>query len=411
MTQKYDLQSAAFHADPYPMLTQMIADGPMVEAKMPMIGKIWWATGHEAVGDFLKGQDIFASDPRNAGKKNIFGVPWLPRTYRILMENMLMLDDPDHRRLRKLVDAPFKKGWIDGYRDTIETITDRLLDEIEANGETDIVGQFARYLPLEVICEILGLEGDRDEFKGWMSKITTSVSAWTIVSIIPLMKRIITYMRGEVERVRRNPDSPGLLTEMVHAEADGEKMSEDELLSMLVILFMAGHETTTHLISMGVHSFLTHPEELEKLRSDWALMPSAVEEILRYASPVQGTKPRMAREDIEFHGAQLEKGDRVMGLLAAANVDAAAFKDPLKFDITRDDKARHVGFGGGIHLCLGLHLARAEGQIALQHLFRRWENIRFAVPESELDWHTRLGMRGFKSLPLDYDVVGVKVAA
>ena len=180
---------------------------------------------------------------------------------------------------------------------------------------------------------------------------------------------------------------------------------------MVVILFMAGHETTVHLISMAMHSFITHPDQLDLLRSDYSLMPQAVEEVMRYTTPVQATKPRMAREDMEFHGAQMKKGDKCMAVLAAANIDVSVFDDPLKFDIQRDNAARHTGFGGGIHLCLGIHLARAEAQIALERLFRRWENIRFAVPESELDWHTRLGMRGFKALPLEFDVVGVKVAA
>lgn len=405
MTQKYDLQSAAYHADPWPTLNRMLADGPVIDSRMPLIGKVWWVTGHDAVQEFLKSQDRFVSDPRNIGKKNMFGVPWLPRTYRILMENILMLDDPRHRRLRKFVDAPFRKGWIDQYRPTIAAIADRLLDDMEQKGEKDITGHFARELPLEVICEILGLQGNREMFKRWMADMTGSMSAWLIISMIPRLRNILKYMQGEIDRVRATP-GPGLLSEMVHAEADGEQMSDEELLSMVVILFIAGHETTVHLISMALHSFITHPEQLEILRGDYALMPQAVEEVMRYAAPVQATKPRMARQDMEFHGARLKKGDRCMAVLATANIDGSVFDDPLAFNILRDDKARHVGFGGGIHLCLGIHLARAEAQIALERVFRCWENIRFAVPESELDWHKRLGLRGFKALPLEWDLVG-----
>ena len=396
---KFDLQSAAFHRNPYPTLARLLAEGPVVEWKLPLIGKIHWATSFEAASDFLKGAERFAADGRNAGKGNALGIRWIPGPLRVLTKNMLLMDEPDHRRLRKLVDAPFRKGWIDAYRPTIAGIADRLLDEIEVRGEHDIVSGFARALPLEVICEMLGLQGDRREFMEWMTGFSGRMNAWTLIRIIPTIGRLTAYLRKEIDRARVD-QQPCLLTEIVNAEADGERMTDDEMMAMLILLFVAGHETTTHLLSTGIHALLTHRDQLDLFKADGSRAPQAVEEILRYCSPVQATKPRMARHDMEFHGTRLKRGDKVMAMLASANVDPAAFNDPLRFDILRDGKNRHVGFGGGLHLCLGMHLARAEAQIALERLFTRWPAVRIAVPDAELKWQARLGMHGLASLPL-----------
>ena len=395
----FDVQSAAYHRNPYPTLARLLAAGPMVAWKMPLLGQVHWATSFESASDFLKGADRFAADGRNAGKRNSLGIRWVPRTLRILMQNMLLMDEPDHRRLRKLVDAPFHRGWIDAYRPTIAGIADRLLDEIQSRGERDIVPGFARALPLEVICEILGLQGDRRQFMAWMANFSGAMNAWTLIRVIPALRKMMAYLRREIDRVQVE-QPPCLLTEIVNAEADGDRMTDDEMMSMVVLLFAAGHETTTHLLSSGIHALLTHRDQLELLKADASHAPQAVEEILRYCSPVQATKPRMARRDMEFHGTRLKRGDRVMAMLASANVDPAAFDDPLRFDILRDGKNRHVGFGGGLHLCLGIHLARAEAQIALERLFARWPDVRLAVPDDELRWQPRLGMRGLASLPL-----------
>jgi cytochrome P450 len=189
------------------------------------------------------------------------------------------------------------------------------------------------------------------------------------------------------------------VTELVQAEADGERLSEDELLAMVLVLFVAGHETTTHLISTSVVDLLAHPDQLDLLKSNPSLMPNAVEELQRHNSPVQATKPRMTRKDMEFHGVRLKQGDRVMGLLASANADPVHFSDPLTLDLKRENP-RHLGYGGGMHLCLGMHLARLESEIALTRIFERWPDLALAVPASEVRWLARPGMRGPLVLPL-----------
>jgi cytochrome P450 len=208
----------------------------------------------------------------------------------------------------------------------------------------------------------------------------------------------MTMLREEFENRRANP-RPGLVTELVQAEADGEKLSEDELLAMVFLLFLAGHETTTHLISTSALDLLQHPDQRDMLKADPSLMPNAVEELHRHNSPVQATKPRMARQDMEFHGVQLKQGDRVFGLLASANADPAHFENPEKLDLRREG-VRHAGYGGGMHLCLGMHLAKLETEIALERLLTRWPSMSLAVPADEVRWLRRPGIRGPTSLPL-----------
>lgn len=407
---KFDLQSAEFMRDPFPTLAAMREAGPVIENKMPLMGRVWLATTHDAVTDMLKGADKFASDGRNVpGARSV--VPrWMPRNLKTLAENMLLMDDPDHRRLRKLVDAPFLARSIDSFRPEIARLADELLDRMEAEGNRDLVSGFARALPLIVICELLGLEGeDKREFMKWTDRMMRGVSVLMILRSITALGKMLRYIRSEIAAARAG-QREGLLVDIVNAEADGDRMSEDELVSMVAILFVAGHETTTHLISTSVASLADHPEQLAALKADPSLMPQAVEELHRYNSPVQATKPRIVRDDIEFHGVQLKRGDKIMAFLAAANSDPAAFEQPEILDIHAERSARHAGFGGGIHLCLGLQLARAEGQIALEKIFTRWPDLQIAPPESR-EWITRLGIHGYRSLPVKWGGEELREAA
>ena len=411
MVHKFDLQSQAFMRDPFPTLAELRATGPVIEIKVPLMGRVWLATSHAAVTDMLKGAELFASDGRNVpgGKSTV--PRWMPKNLRLLGENMLMMDDPDHRRLRKLVDGPFLARSITAYRPQITALADGLLDRMEATGNRDIVTGYARALPLLVICEMLGLAGDdKQQFMDWTDQMTRSVGIWTIIRTMPALGRMIRYIRSEIAAAR-NGEREGLLVDLVNAEADGDRMSEDELVAMVAILFFAGHETTTHLISTGIGTLCAHPDQLAALQADWSLAAPAVEELMRYNSPVQMTKPRIVRADIDFHGAQLKRGDRIMACLAAANSDPEVFEEPERFDIWRERPQRHTGFGGGIHLCLGLHLARAEGQIALERLFRRWPDLRVPQPIAERAWIPRLGLHGYRSLPIELETLGQLEAA
>ncbi len=406
MTRSYqfDLQSADYMRDPFPTLAAMRKAGPVIRLKIPLMGKVWCTTGFEATGDFLKGADKFASDGRNVEGNHSTIPRWMPKSMKLLAENMLLMDDPDHRRLRKLVDGPFLARQIDAYRPDIARIADQLLDRMKAEGNDDIVGGFARALPLQVISEILGLAGEgRSQFLGWTDKMTRSLGIWMIIQTIPALGRMIRYIRSEIAAARVGQRS-GLLVDLVNAEDNGVRMSEDELVAMVAILFIAGHETTTHLLSTGIATLLDHSDTLAALKADWSLAPQVVEEIHRLNSPVQMTKPRVVRDDMTFHGAELKRGDKIIASLAAANADPLEFDEPERFDIHRNRPQRHVGFGGGIHLCLGLHLARAEGQVALERLFTRYPDLSIPAPTEERQWIRRIGIHGFERLPVDFGV-------
>lgn len=400
---RFDLQSAEFMRDPFPTFERMRAAGPVIELKLPLMGRCWCTTTHAATMDFLKGADKFASDGRNVpGGKSV--VPrWMPKSIKLLSENMLMMDEPDHRRLRKLVDAPFLARRIDEFRPEIAQITEELLDKMEVEGQRDFVAGFARALPLIVICDLLGLGGeDRRGFMRWTERMMRGVSVWHIFALIPALSKMLGYIRSEIAEARAG-NRTGLLTELVEAEQDGDRMSEDELVAMVAILFVAGHETTTHLLSTSVATLCDRRDLLEELQSDWSLLPQALEELHRYNSPVAMTKPRIVRDDCEFHGARMKRGDKIIASLAAANSDPAMFPDPQRIDFARENAARHAGFGGGIHLCLGLQLARAEAQVAVERLFARWPKLDVGVPQDQREWITRLGIHGYRSLPVKFD--------
>jgi cytochrome P450 len=407
---RFDIFSQDFKRNPWPVLADMRAAGPLVEFSFPVVGRVFLATTWNSVGDFLKGGDQFAADARNAGKSNSLGFWWAPRMIRILGQNMLTLDDPDHRRLRKLVDAPFRRDRIEALRPAIARLADELMDEMERSGSPDLVHDFARQLPLRVISEMLGLEQtDRQQVTQWMAEFSDIRSPMSVARIFSSIGKMMKHLREEFERRRKDPRE-GLVTELVQAEADGERLSEDELVAMVFLLFIAGHETTTHLVSTSVLDLLGHPDQLDMLKGDPALMPNAVEELHRRNSPVQATKPRMARQDMDFHGMRLKQGDRVMGFLASANADPAHFPEPEKLDLRREN-VRHAGYGGGMHLCLGMHLARVESEVALGRLFARWPDLQLSVPANELRWLGRPGMRGPIAMPMRLGAAAEKARA
>jgi len=386
--------------DPFPALAAMRAAGPVIRMRLPLIGKCWVATSYEAVGDVLKGADKFASDGRNVPGGRSAIPRWLPRNLKRLGDNILLMDDPDHRRLRKLVDAPFLARRIDEFRPEIARISAELLDRMEAEPQPDVVRHFARPLPLTVICEMLGLAGeDKGGFMEWTDRMMGGVGVWAILSALPALGQMLDYIRAEIAQARAGRRS-GLLAELVLAEEGGDRMSEDELVSMVTILFVAGHETTTHLISTSIATLHDRPDIRAELTADPALIPGAVEELHRQNSPVSMTKPRIVREDMVFHGVQLKRGDKILANLAAANSDPDAFAEPLTIDIRRQNAARHLGYGGGIHLCLGLHLARAEAQIALGQVLQRFPDLSLVDAPKDREWITRLGLHGYRRLPV-----------
>jgi len=259
------------------------------------------------------------------------------------------------------------------------------------------MSEFCRDLPLSVICAMLGLpEQDHDRFKSWLGGLKDTANIGAVIRAILGVISVVRYLR-RVSRPGGGALPDGLIAALRDAETDGQTLSEDELVSMIFLLFGAGQETTTHLISGGLLALLSHEDQLRKLRSDPGLMSTCVEECLRYVSPVQMTKPRFATRDVVWQGQQFRRGDMFAGFLAAANCDPAWFEHPHSFDIARHPNP-HLSFGTGVHFCLGFQLARAEAAIGFERILARFPDMRFAT--EQIAWHKRLGIRALAQLPV-----------
>ncbi len=290
---------------------------------------------------------------------------------------LLFIDPPDHTRIRRLVTSAFTPRAVEGMRAHIREIVDEILDEAAERGELDVVADLGYLLPVRVICEMLDVpRGDVHLFREWSSAATRLldgvIPADELTHAVGGAIQLIAYLDGHIDERRSHPGDD-LLSGLIAAEEAGETLTEAELRSTTLLLFVAGHETTLNLIGNGTHALLRHPGELARLRDDPSLVAGAVEECLRWDGPVHLTG-RIATEDLDVNGLRVERGQQVMALLAAANRDPDRFPDPDRFDIARPDN-HHLTFSHGIHYCLGASLARAEGQIALGSLVQRFAEL------------------------------------
>jgi cytochrome P450 len=398
---KADLTSVASKRDPFPGLAAMRAAGPVIPVKFPLLGKAWLTTTHAASIAMVKDNETFVQEGHHAGKASVgaAGMPWwMPKNIRLLANNMLQKDEPDHRRLRKLVDRAFARRDILAMRGRVEAIADRLLDGFEARGEADLANEYARKLPLEVICDLLGLpDADRPGFSDWTRKAFAIKGPLDLLRMMGVMERLTSYLRGQIEACRREPRT-GLIADLVRDEDDGDTLSENELLSMVLLLLVAGFETTTHLIGDCVVALEQHPEQKAFLLADPAgRVERAIEELARFNSPVQMTKPRFVARDVEFLGAKLKRGELIVAYLASANSDPAVFEAAEDLRLDRFPNP-HLVFSSGIHHCLGMQLARVEAQCAVARLYARFPDLRIPPPDA-IQWDGRLGIRGVAALP------------
>jgi cytochrome P450 len=335
----------------------------------------------------------------------IFGPERLEEpSYAAMAKWMLMQDPPDHTRLRGLVVKAFTARRVEEMRPRIEDIVNRLLDRLEPQGHMDLIADFAYRIPVTVICDMLGIsQEDHDTFLA-----NGRIGGRLLEPVPPTRDEIdeanahfamlADYFRRLFDLRRREPGDD-LTSELVHAEEEGHKLSEEELTANIMLLFGAGHETTVNLIGNGLLALFRHPDQLQLLRKNPALIGSAIEEFLRYDSSVQ-IVARTAFEDIKVGSVDLAKGQSVVCLLGAANRDPEAFADPDRLDITRR-QGRPFSFGGGIHHCLGAQLARIEGEIAIATLLRRLPNLRLDDPHNP-QWRPTFALRGLKSLPASW---------
>jgi cytochrome P450 len=395
-----DLISPGFHANPTLTLEQLRPLGSIVQVKLPIMGKIALCTTHDTCSAFLKDHTTFVRDPANAGKMTQSRIlRLLPRTLSLLALNMLGHDDPEHRRLRGLVDVAFQRRHIEAIGPIIADVTDRLLDQMRGLKQADLMDLFCRDLPLSVICVMLGLpDRDHDRFKHWLGGLKDTANVWAVLRAVPGVIRVVSYLRT-MARPGSEAKPDGLIAALRDTEVEGRRLSEDELVSMIFLLFGAGQETTTHLISGGLLELLRNEDQRRRLQANMSLMPLCVEECLRHVSPVQLTKPRWASCDTMLGGRQFRRGDMVAAFLTAANRDPAKFTDPHEFDLTRRPNP-HLSFGTGVHFCLGFQLARAEAAIAFERILTRYPDVRLAVHPSRITWRKRVGIRALSSLPV-----------
>lgn len=393
-----DFSSQAYFRNPVAEITRLREAGPIVEVEFPLIGKVWTTTTQEMADRVLKDGTTFTIRRDDGG---IVGMPWwMPAIVGALANNMLSMDEPDHTRLRGIVDEAFRRRAILDMEPRIQALADQLADKLFAAGSpADLVERYARKLPLSVICELLGLPlADRPKFTAWAGRFTRFTSSIGLLAAIPSILALRRYMSQRLEAAREQ-GGEGLIAELVRAEGECQRITGNEVVAMLFLLLFAGHETTTHLISGSVYELVKNPGLRDWLEQDWSRVNLAVEEFLRFISPVQFTKPRFVRKDVELGGVRVRKGDRIMPMLAAANLDPQANPNPEKLDLERRPN-RHVAFGTGIHFCLGHQLARIEGSCALTALFRRWPKLGLAVDESEIRWRPRAGFRAIERLPV-----------
>jgi cytochrome P450 len=400
---RVDLFDPVFKADPYPTYARLRSSAPVHRATMPDGRGVWLITRYEYVLAVLKDQR-FVKDWRSAlTPEQLAEIPPIPEVMKPLSRNMLDTDPPDHERLRALVSKAFTPRLIERMRPRVQAIADGLLDAVQDRGGMDLIDDYAFPLPITVIAELLGVPAeDRNNFREWSDAAVSGNASQEYLEeiLIPHMQAFTDYLRALFEEKHANPRDD-LVSALVQAEEAGDKLSEDELLGMVFLLLVAGHETTVNLIGNGVLALLQHPDQLRKLKDDPSLIKPAVEELLRYDGPVETSTERFAREDVDMGRTVIPRGEMVLVVLAAADHDPERFSDPDNLDITRTDN-RHLAFGKGVHHCLGAPLARMEGQIAISTLLRRMPNLRLKGSPESLSWRPGMILRGLRGLPVEF---------
>jgi cytochrome P450 PksS len=396
-----DLFSPSFKANPYPTYTRLRREAPVVATRLRDGREAWLVSRYADVAQVLKDPRI-AKDRRRVAKplrlpmERLFGP-----LVRALQYNMLDLDPPDHTRLRGLVHKAFTPRLIERLRDRIQGLADQLLDRVASRGELDLVADYALPIPATIIADLLGVpRADRHKFHRWSSKLVTLTTGGDALTAVPYMLVFIAYLKRLIARRRRDPRDD-LITALIRAEEAGDHLNSNEVLSMAFLLLVAGHETTVNLITDGTLALLEWPDQLAKLRDDPGLLDqgTAVEELLRYASPIQIATERYASEPLELSGVTLPYGSLVLAVLGSANRDERQFSDSEGLNLRRTPNP-HLALGQGIHYCLGAPLARLEGRIAFETLLRRIPEFRVAVPLHMLRRKRGIFLRGLEQLPL-----------
>lgn len=394
-----NLTTKEFQHNPYPTYESLRKRNDATAVKLGLLGDAIMVTRYDDVVTVLKDPRFSNERHKALGTNDWSKMWWLPGPLRVLAKSMVLIDDPDHARLRNLVHKGFTPHRIQQLETRIEAICHTLLDEAAKKPSPDLMRDFAHPVPLTVISEMMGVPPDNQrEFHKLMNGLVRHSASKNILGLIFNGLSLNRFFRNLIALKRKQPEDD-LITILVHAEEQGNRLSEDELIAMLFLLLLAGHETTVNLIGSGTLALLEHPDQLEKLRADMSLLDGAIEEMLRFTNPVHHVAQRYALEDVPLMGHTLRKGSTVAVGIASANRDETVFENADQFDITRTNN-RHIAFGLGIHYCLGAPLARLEAKVAFTALLNRFPHLKLAVPVETLEWRGAPAMRGLKHLPI-----------
>jgi cytochrome P450 len=391
-----------FLRDPYKYYKQLRDADPIYWSEE---GDYWLVTGYEEADLMLR--DLrFGKTHHLLGRGSFLSSMAAGLVSRLLprSQSMLNMNPPDHTRIRSLVNKTFTPKMIEQMRVHIQEITDNLIDKIQNKKQVDLVAEFAFPLPVNVIAEMLGVPAkDQEQFKHWSRNLAAVLEPTTnlanLFRAVKARQEFINYLRPLIEMRRKEPKDD-LISSLVQVEEQGDKLSETEMFTNIMLLLAAGHETTVNLISNSMLALLTNPDQYDLLKSKPDLIGSAVEEFLRFDGPVQAVR-RIAMEDIILNDKTIKTGQNLMVLVGAADRDPKRFADPDKLDITRTNN-KHLAFGFGIHHCVGYALATAEGQIAVDTLLKRLPNMKLAMDTKDLRWKRPFSLRGPQTLMVSF---------
>jgi pimeloyl-[acyl-carrier protein] synthase len=395
----YHLLDPEVLANPYPLFRRLRSEDPV---HWDAFLHTWVVTRYVDVLEVL--HNFSAERTHTPEKLEAMGLAQISPIAQLMVKQMLFMDPPGHTRLRSLASHAFSPARVAVLRTHIREIVNRLLDTVQAKGQMDIIADLGDPLPAIVTAEMLGVPlEDRHQLKAWSTNFAEMLGNFQhnpehAARMLRTVQDMTAYFHDRIRELKNIPRD-GLVHSLMTAEIDGDRLTEEEVVATSIVTMVGGLETTTNLIGNGVLTLLRNPGEIERMQEDQSLIPSAVEEMLRYESPSQHTG-RLAPEDVEWEGKVIRKGQAVMAVMAAANRDPERFPDPDRFDVARIDN-RHLAFGYAAHFCFGAALARVEGQEAFEAMVRRLPGLE--LQPGPLVWRNNLGLRGLTALPVKFE--------
>jgi cytochrome P450 len=398
----YHLLEPEVLANPYPLFHRLRNEDPV---HWDPFLHAWVVTRYADIVRVL--HDFSAQRTPTPEQLSAMGLEDMAPIAQVMVRQMLFLDPPSHTRIRSLASYAFTPHRVEVLRAHIREITEGLLDAVEPMGCMDVIADLAEPLPYIITAEMLGVPvDDAPQLKAWSQDFAEMLGNFQHnPERAPRVRRSVEemtrYFRSAIQEVQKHPHE-GLIQSFLRAELNGDRLTEDEIIANAIVTMVGGQETTTNLIGNGVLTLLRNPEELKRLITDFSLIPSAVEEMLRYEPPSQHTA-RLAPYDLELGTKKISKRQAVIAVMAAGNRDPERFAEPDRFDITRRDN-RHLSFGWAAHFCFGAALARIEGQIAFETMLRRLPS--WSLEPGPLSWRANLGLRGLTALPITLSSAG-----